>query len=430
MASRFAGAKVRSRKLPVIRPHCRYEQISLLGGQNSILDGYLDTSGWTGTQVTESFSHPAWKSRSRSSSLSDIGGPFFTQKTYTESNLSPFSLNDVPRVKGYTTTTKYVGAMLPYSPTAMSFPTASVSSKSALDARGATAVARCSPTNSAADLSVFLGELMREGLPKLIGASSGLWEEKTRIARKTAGDEYLNLQYGWVPIAQDMSSIAYAIYAADAILRQYERDSGRLVRRTYHFPSEESVSFTTISNAATPYILGGVSGDLVDPNASTLGKVYREDRFSRRQWFSGAFTYHLPDSYSRSSEMARIALQAKKLMGVSLTPSTAWNLAPWSWAVDWFSNVGDVLDNVSDSIADRLVMSHGYMMEHTVNRRTYHFAGPTWLRTKTARPAPVSFVVETKIRQQANPYGFGLTWDGLNAFQLSILTALGMTRGR
>jgi len=276
-------------------------------------------------------------------------------------------------------------------------------------------------------LSVFLGELFSEGLPKLIGARSGLWEEKTRLSRKATADEYLNLQFGWTPIARDMSSIAYAIYSADAVLRQYERDSGRMVRRRYDFPPVKTVSYNEVASG-TPWILGGVSGGLLDPAYAAGGKALRTDQTVRQVWFSGAFTYHLPKSYSRNSEMARIALEAKKVLGLSLTPETAWNLTPWSWAVDWFSNVGDVLSNVSDAMADSLVMGYGYLMEHTVSSRTYSFYGPTGCKTKGARPATVSFIIETKQRVQANPYGFGLTWKNLSPFQLSILSALGISK--
>jgi len=337
-------------------------------------------------------------------------------------------LDDIPRIKNASSTTSYTGKMLPLAATAMKWPTVNpISSISALEILGATAVARCKPTNATADLSVFLGELFSEGLPKLIGARSGLWQERTDAARKVAADEYLNLEFGWEPIARDMSSIAYAIYSADAVLRQYERDSGRMVRRRYNFPTEKNESYTEVGSG-TPWILGGVSGNLLDPAFAAGGKVIRAESTTRNTWFSGAFTYHLPRSYSRSNEMARIALEAKKVLGLSLTPETAWNLTPWSWAVDWFSNVGDVLSNISDALTDSLVMGYGYLMEHTVQKRSYNFYGPTGCKTKGARPATVTFVIETKQRVQANPYGFGLTWKGLSPHQLSILSALGISR--
>jgi len=413
--------------MPHPRYHCRYAEISLVGSGDTILDGYVDTTGWHGTQVTESFDHPEWRRR-KSFAIGDIGGPFFSQKTSVDCIGGDVILDDKPRVKNASSTTSYVGKMLPLAANRMSYPIGNVGSISTLNALGATAIARCKPTNATADLSTFLGELFREGLPKLIGATSGLWKERTATARKASADEYLNLQFGWAPIARDMSSIAYAIYSADKVLRQYERDSGKMVRRRYDFPPQHSLAFQEVETVATPWILGGVSGNLLDPSVTARGTVYREDSTLRRQWFSGGFTYHLPDTYSRSSEMARIALEAKKLLGLSLTPDVVWNLTPWSWAVDWFSNVGDVLSNITDALTDSLVMGYGYMMENTVQRRTYTFSGPTGAKTRGARPANVVFEVNSKQRVQANPYGFGLTWNSLTPFQLSILSALGISK--
>jgi len=125
--------------------------------------------------------------------------------------------------------------------------------------------------------------------------------------------------------------------------------------------------------------------------------------------------------------MARHALEAKKLLGISLTPETLWNLAPWSWTVDWFSNAGDVISNVSDWATDGLVMRYGYLMEHSIVKDTYLMNG-TGSKSVPSCP-PLQLVTETKLRKRANPFGFGLTWNGLSAVQLAILGALGISRG-
>jgi len=76
-----------------------------------------------------------------------------------------------------------------------------------------------------------------------------------------------------------------------------------------------------------------------------------------------------------------------------------------------------------------LILRYGYIMEHTVHKYTYSL-GPVTL-FPGADPVPVPdliLVTETKQRQRANPFGFGLKWDDLSPFQLSILTALGISR--
>jgi len=122
-------------------------------------------------------------------------------------------------------------------------------------------------------------------------------------------------------------------------------------------------------------------------------------------------------------------LEAGKLLGITLTPDTLWNLAPWSWAVDWFSNAGDVVSNISDWAVYGLVLRYGYIMEHTIVRDTYTRT-PTGLNVSGGATSSITLVTETKIRRRADPFGFGLSGVALNATQQAILTALGISRRR
>jgi hypothetical protein len=127
--------------------------------------------------------------------------------------------------------------------------------------------------------------------------------------------------------------------------------------------------------------------------------------------------------------MARIASLADKLLGTDVTPEVLWELTPWSWAIDWFSNTGDVISNIASFTTDGLVMHHGYVMEETIVRHIYdtvgyrNYNGPL-------NVTPVEYVTHTKQRVQANPFGFGISWDGLSPFQISIAAALGLSKGR
>jgi hypothetical protein len=125
--------------------------------------------------------------------------------------------------------------------------------------------------------------------------------------------------------------------------------------------------------------------------------------------------------------MIRALARADRLFGLNLTPDLVWNLTPWSWAIDWFTNFGDVVSNVSDMVTDGLVMRYGYIMEHTVAKNTYTLEGFSPLRGSLPVP-PMSFVTETKVRRAANPFGFGFTWDGLSPRQLAIAAALGLSK--
>jgi len=155
---------------------------------------------------------------------------------------------------------------------------------------------------------------------------------------------------------------------------------------------------------------------------------------SRRQWFSGTFRYYLPLDYDSRVAVDNLVSRVDKLFDLSLTPQTLWNLAPWSWAVDWFANVGDVLANAERFQSGNLVMRYGYLMEHTMIKDTWSLVEHNQFvsTTKWKDPPPVSgsfsLVSESKLRVKANPFGFGVKWEALSPFQLSIAAALGITR--
>lgn len=403
---------------------------------NSVLvtEGYAD---WSGRQVTVSEGHAFHSAKGRKGK-EDLGGPFYTSRSYVKSGVTQDVLYREVKGSGGTTTYQSVGPVLPTTAPAFftgggtqsnpykpKFPATQESSTAALNQLGATAIANCEPTKSAANVTTFLGELLKDGLPSLVGAS--LWKDKTDAARK-AGSEYLNVQFGWQPLVSDIRKFADAVKHADTILDQYERDAGQVVRRRFSFPTTKEV----ITNLAG---VNNVNATTLDGNAyfvkTPTGNVRVVREIERRRWFSGAFTYYIPSDYDSRSQLRKYALLADKLIGLELTPETIWNLAPWSWAIDWFSNAGDVLHNISAFATGGLVMRYGYMMEHTTVTDTISLT-PASLVPEAAgcTVGPLVFVTETKRRIKANPFGFGVSWDGLSSFQLSILAALGMTRGR
>jgi hypothetical protein len=373
----------------------------------------------TESQVTDSEGHP-WNSRKRGSG--DIGGEFYTRRTYVISKPTQANLSiTTPLSGGNYKVETYQGPAFPVTPNTVAFPPDGRSSVSRLSSDGATAVARCKPTNSVADAAVFLGELLTGGLPHALGSQA--WKSRTQVG-KGAGSEYLNVQFGWKPLLNDVSQFATAVKHASDVLKQYERDAGKVVRRRYNFPSSRSVEFSTVATGVAARLPPGITAFT---DSANLGSLIRRRETLQRKWFSGAFTYHLPVGYDSRSKMDTYALYADKILGASLTPDTLWNLAPWSWAIDWFSNTGDVISNLSDWATDGLVMRYGYIMEHTIVSDSYSI-DKSGTKTLSGSVGGLTYVSETKVRHRANPFGFGLTWDGLSPSQLAIAAALGLSR--
>lgn len=139
--------------------------------------------------------------------------------------------------------------------------------------------------------------------------------------------------------------------------------------------------------------------------------------------------YYLPgvNATSNFGDTAEAVIKAKKLLGLTLTPDTVWNLMPWSWAVDWMSNVGDNINNWSNMAIDGQVLAYGYMMETTIHKYTYTWIGETRLRS-SVQPPSITLSTTTKVRIKATPYGFGADWDGFSPRQLATIAALGLSR--
>lgn len=351
----------------------------------------------------------------------DVGDPFLVHKRRYEERIlndgadTHFSWSTDPE---QTASPYYLTNQWPYRDQFnnghFDMPTASTDDE--LAALGTTAIARVAPTKPQADLGTFLGEL-HEGLPSAVGLSM---TGKARAAQaRNAGDEYLNVEFGWKPLERDVKSFARSVLEAERLLQEYHANSGKLLKRRYRFPTEleveeKSLGYTYPTPLLHPWCYMGGPREL---KVVTTKKVER--------WFSGTFTYFVPDVGSPHRALS----DANHLFGTKLTPDTLWNLAPWSWAADWASNMGDVTSNLASFSTDGLVMHHGYMMEKKTIRKDYTMdCTDFWLSHRGPHSLRQTFIGETKKRIRATPYGFGLSWDGFTDRQLGIIAALGATK--
>lgn len=324
-------------------------------------------------------------------------------------------------VSGSATYNLYKGGVFPADPASISFWSPSSAGtppgQSSLNAAGTTAISRCKPTSPHFSLAQSLGEL-REGAPTIPGVHS--WENRTRPLLGNAGGEYLNVQFGWLPLVSDVRKFYESATKSDSILAQYRRNANRKIRRGYDFPTTVTTRQASGSIQLVPAIFGAFAPGTVSETVTT------------RRWFRGAFRYYLPSTDSFQNRVRRKAQEANQLFGVIPTPEVLWELTPWSWAVDWFTNVGDVMSNISSFATDGLVLQYGYIMEHKrVHGEIVVTASPQQVKDYglSRNVFKRTYVREYKVRYPANPYGFGIDDTSLTKRQLSILGALGLTQG-
>jgi hypothetical protein len=123
------------------------------------------------------------------------------------------------------------------------------------------------------------------------------------------------------------------------------------------------------------------------------------------------------------------------LLNPKITPSTLWELAPWSWLVDWNLRIGDTIRANELNANDLLIMHYGYAMEHTVytTNMSWRATGPLTGTNPSFSGVPTRggyfATTEYKRRIRANPYGFRTGGTGnLTGGQTAILGALGLTK--
>ncbi len=383
----------------------------------------------SGTQVTESEGHP-WNRNSRFKGR-DIGGAFRTEKIYFQDDrVDPIEspLYSFSGKRDVRTATSF-GPIYAVAPGDGTLPDPIESSDDSLIALGTKAIALTKPTKAKADLLVDLGETFKDGLPHLLGAAT--LKERTAIHRGLSS-EHLNVQFGWLPLVADVKASMELVKNLDAAIHQYKRDAGRLVRRRFDFPVERTTGDPVlVSSSIRPSIPGAQnSADFnyaIFSSYPTAGfPLWRQTNTYKRKWFTGAYTYYLPDWYN-GTQMDNYRLAATKFLGLEVTPETIWNLAPWSWLTDWFANTGDIIGNASDYLEDGLLLRYGYMMEHSIVENVYTMPDVP-LKRYGRTTFTLRHVREVKKRVKATPFGFGLTYAGLSNKQKSILAAIGITR--
>jgi hypothetical protein len=292
---------------------------------------------------------------------------------------------------------------------------------------GSKAIANTTPTNPASHVAQTVGELFTEGLPHLL---AGIPTLATRAAvLREAGGDYLNVTFGWIPFINDLRQICLAVLDANRIIQQYNRDSGRWVRRKYHFPDEySSTSILVGSGICTPVNLSRSNWQrfFLSPGLDAAD-CFRHDTLSKRTWFSGAYTYYLNKGSSSIDNLLQVEEKINHLFGTRLTPDVIWEITPWTWLLDWFMNASEALSNFTRFQSDSLVLRYGYLMRETIATRVYTM-GPLYLKKGgTIAPARV-FRVTQKERRRATPYGFAIDVEAFTPQRIATLIALGFTK--
>lgn len=248
-----------------------------------------------------------------------------------------------------------------------------------------------------------------------------LGKRESRIS--DLASSYLGYQFGWKPFLQDLTKCITSIKKLDAQIESAQRLNNRWVKRSgtvlTDFKVISSIDITAAVVAPLNYI----------QQLSAKDVTKREDRI----WFDGKFKYHIPTL--RNSSFSDRMKAIPTVWDISLNPSTLYQLIPWSWLFDWFSNTGEIMYNFNQCISNNLVAKYAYLMHTAIFEveRTA-FWKSRYLETVDGDGSTSysygagssSTTITCKNRIAGNPFGFNLTLPDFSSWQVSILLALGL----
>lgn len=186
-------------------------------------------------------------------------------------------------------------------------------------------LASTNPSKAHVQVPVFFAE-MRD-LPRLVQTAG-------RTILGSAGNKFLAFQFGWKPLLSDIKKMLDFHDASEKRFKAFKqiRDSGGL-RRQARGPSAQAETTSTLFLSPSGTWTTHVSG-----TRTTWGSV---------RWVPNAL-HPLPVSDPELASKARgqvLGLAAGQIV------SNAWEALPWSWLADWFSNVGDMISLLDNSVA-------------------------------------------------------------------------------
>lgn len=293
---------------------------------------------------------------------------------------------------------------------------------------GTTAIALSEPTRAPFSLFRSATEAIRDFPAIPLKAFAG---SKTKLdATRNLGSEYLNVQFGLLPTGNDIALLADAVINFASKIDQYTRDVGKDVRRGYTFDP-----ITTIKSDVFTQGLGN-NPDLYGPalrynyywQPGVSYTVSQQQIITEEYWFTGCFTYYLDPLLAKLGPTGEFVAKANQILGFGGTFTALWELAPWSWLVDWFFNVKDLISVGEKLSKDSLVLRYGYLMRTCTMNYHKDISGLKPLVAGTPSAFARDLRITEKQRVRSTPIGFGIDSSTFTAQQWAIFGALGLTK--
>lgn len=259
------------------------------------------------------------------------------------------------------------------------------------------------------DLGSLLG-LIRDLFRNKVQLLERLTSRKAWRSLQRAAKLNLLYQFGIAPAISDLKTLMHFQNSVDHRVKEIERLYGhRGLRRTLHM--WDGSNTTTIASQTIQS-----QGVLLHARIVKTTTVHVKAHVRWR----AIFPIHLSDA-----EMRARAIRA--ILGSEIDPFTVYELMPWSWLIDYFSNLGQIVK----AAKNLTTVTHDSVriMEHRRTRSSSYNHDTTGSGSNKITCSPMLVTSESKKRRLATPTLIAQETI-LTGGQLSILGSLLMTKAR
>lgn len=275
------------------------------------------------------------------------------------------------------------------------------------------------PGEPAVALPVFLFEL--KDVPDMLKHAFGRARDLNRVARsdrhqdvmkylkssKGRSEDWLNWNFGWAPLLSDLITIFDLSEELVKRARQIKRAKRGFIRKKSNIGTwSNTYGPTRVSYNSVGF---GLYADMVVSE-------------THKRWVSSKWSVS-QEMFHAASDLRNLQL-LKAIAGLDISLTHAWDAMPWTWMVDWFTGLGDIIH------AQQNRFGIGFQSACLMNHRTLQataspYGMPNWFTASTYR-----LTRESKYRTPVAPSLLNLGINILNPKQLATLGSLVVTRAK
>lgn len=187
------------------------------------------------------------------------------------------------------------------------------------------AFADTNPSKADFDAPIFLAEL--RDVPSLL-------RNAAQKLSKFGANEYLKYEYGWKPLVSDMRKMMRSMLYLERRIDNLRRlRNNHTIRRHYRPPNRFDGHVTPISRWES---------SLNDQRFPIIGT----QRVDTERW---CICTWIADDFDKgvlpATDHELMGLARRAILGGTIDGSTLWELMPWSWLIDWNTNVSEFLQS-------------------------------------------------------------------------------------